>query len=57
MKTTTPKKAGPASRARRTTAPRASRHKVKLPDFMKNLKATYGDYSFDHLLAKVDNGL
>jgi len=54
MKTATPKK---ASRARRATAPRTSRHKTKLPDFMKNLKAAYGDYSFDHLLAKVDNGL
>jgi predicted Zn-dependent protease len=57
MKTATPKKTSPANRARRTAVPRASRQRVKMPDFMKNLKAAYGNYSFEHLLAKVDNGL
>ncbi|MEQ2009841.1 MAG: hypothetical protein ABMA26_23905 [Limisphaerales bacterium] len=57
MKIATPKKTSPASRVRRASAPRTSRHKAKLPDFMKNLKAAYGNYTFDRLLAKVDNGL
>lgn len=57
MKTATQKKASPASRARRASRAPTAQHKAKLPDFMKNLKAAYGDYTFDHLLAKVDNGL
>lgn len=58
MKTSTlAKKATPTSRTRRASPQSAPRRKAKLPDFMKNLKAAYGDYTFDRLLAKVDNGL
>jgi predicted Zn-dependent protease len=57
MKTITIKKATAPARLRRVAVRPNSRRKVKMPDFMKNLKAAYGNYSFDHLLAKVDNGL
>lgn len=57
MKTTTAKKVTTTARLRHDATKPAPRRKVKMPDFMKNLKTAYGDYTFDRLLARVENGL
>lgn len=53
MKTT--KNKPPEAKTSRTRA--RARHPVKCPDFYKELKAIYGNKTFDHLLARYDEAV